>query len=72
MIVLREFLGVFFLHHTLKQPLASLLHLNQPGLESLPQLVVLGASYIARMPDVMLDELFNLVVPLRLYHAFFN
>ena len=56
----------------LQQPLASLLHLDQPTFESLPQLVVLLPAHVGAVPDCVLYELLDLVHPLRLQHILFH
>lgn len=56
----------------LQQPLASLLHLDQPTFESLPQLVVLLPAHVGAVPDSVLYELLDLVHPLRLQHILFH
>ena len=56
----------------MKQALPSFFHLDQTTLESLPQLVVGGTPHVTRVPDVMLDELFNLMLPLRFKHNFLD
>ena len=55
----------------LKQALPSLLHLDQATLQSLPELVVCGAAHVARVPNIVLYKLLDLVFPLGLEHGFF-
>jgi len=49
--------------YVLKKSFAALLHLNKPTFKSLPKLVVGSPAYIARVPNVMFNELFNLMFP---------
>ena len=70
--VYTHLLRVLLLENALKQSLPSFLHLNQPWLKPLPQLVVFGSSHVWRVPNVMLDELLDLVLPLRPQHVFFH
>ena len=53
----------------LQQTLPPLLHFDQPALQPLPELVVVRPSHIGAVPDGVLDELLDLVDPLRLQHA---
>lgn len=55
---------------TLQQPLSPFLHLNQPTLKPLPQIIILCSPDIRTVPNTMLDELFNLIYPLGLEHIF--
>lgn len=61
----------FLVVQALEQPLSALLHLDETRLEPLPQLVVSGTPHVRAMPDVVLDELLDLVDPLRLEHILF-
>lgn len=58
-----------FVVQRLKQSLPSLLHLDQTTLKPLPELVVGGATRVRAMPHAVLDELLDLVDPLRLQHV---
>lgn len=56
----------------LQKSFAALFHFDQARLEALPQFVVLGSADVRSVPHIVLDELLNLVVPLRLDHALFD
>lgn len=59
----RDMLGVLLLIKTLEQALPALLHFDETRLEPLPEFVVLSAPHVGGVPDVVLDELFDLVLP---------
>ena len=65
-------LWIFFFIQTFQESLPSFLHLDQPAFKSLPEFVVLSAAGIRRMPDVVLDEFFDLVFPGRPKHMLFD
>ena len=52
----------------LQKALPSFFHFNETTFESLPQFVIGSPSHITRVPDVVLDELFDLMLPLWLEH----
>lgn len=58
-----------FVVEGLQQALSSLLHLDEATLEPLPEFVVGGATRVRAMPNAVLDELLDLVDPLRLQHV---
>lgn len=62
---LAQVLRVLLLIQALKQSLPALFHFNEPGLQPLPQLVVLSSAHVGGVPHVVLDELLNLVLPAR-------
>ena len=58
--------------YVLKQALTSFFHFDEAAFKTLPKFVVGGATDIARVPHVVLDELLDLVPPLWFQHKFFN
>jgi hypothetical protein len=65
-------LRVLLLVQALEKALPSLLHLDEPALEPLPQFVVFGAPHIGGVPHVVLYELLDLVLPNRAKHVLLN